>query len=368
MSLLATQEGAGTKFWRMPELVKKLMEYLDEFSILSIVGVKLLKVEVLDAASKTSKRFESKPLGKLIRKALGFGQGLTFRQQREKVQRISNNLLAQLYSPQPLLLEVLDVICAEHKYVRGTGGSVIRLSCPLHTYHSVSAIGFILLQDCEGAIAMDSTEQRVRKIELHGSIAMPSIDYIWGGIIDYFNPNPYRPTLLFALTSRLARQKEDVETLTWNSDTYHINNPALPFSALLQRCDQLLNLKTVRVRGELGLAGWEALGKAMQRHKCRLLLFTSKEWMLQARRADLRIIWDAMPARPTGSSPSSWAVEGRDMEGRVSIDKRFIKACAGPRAEEKNETTWMQLLEFLDEPETEVAPRRLRSGRELSEG
>ena len=56
------------------------------------------------------------------------------------------------------------------------------------------------------------------------------------------------------------------------------------------------------------------------------------------------------------------------MEGRVSIDKRFIKACAGPRAEEKNETTWMQLLEFLDEPEPEVAPRRLRSGRELSEG
>ena len=354
MSLLATQEGAGTKFWRMPELVKKLMEYLDEFSILSIVGVKLLKVEVLEAASKTSKRFESKPLGKLIRKALGFGQGLTFRQQREKVQRISNNLLAQLHSPQPLLLEVLDVICAEHKYVRGTGGSVIRLSCPLHTYHSVSAIGFILLQDCEGAIAMDSTEQRVRKIELHA--------------IDYFNRPTNRPTLLFALTSRLARQKEDVETLTWNSDTYHINNPALPFSALLQRCDQLLNLKTVRVRGELGLAGWEALGKAMQRHKCRLLLFTSKEWMLQARRADLRIIWAAMPARPRGSSPSSWAVEGRDMEGRVSIDKRFIKACAGPRAEEKNETTWMQLLEFLDEPETEVAPRRLRSGRELSEG
>ena len=69
--MLTTQEGAGTKFWRMPELVKKLMEYLDEFSILSNVGVKLLKVEVLDAASKTSKRFESKPLGKLIRKALG---------------------------------------------------------------------------------------------------------------------------------------------------------------------------------------------------------------------------------------------------------------------------------------------------------
>ena len=31
---LATQEDASTKFWRMPELVEKLMEYLDSISIL----------------------------------------------------------------------------------------------------------------------------------------------------------------------------------------------------------------------------------------------------------------------------------------------------------------------------------------------
>ena len=38
---LATYEDATTKFWRMPELVEKLLEYLDEVSILSIVGVKM---------------------------------------------------------------------------------------------------------------------------------------------------------------------------------------------------------------------------------------------------------------------------------------------------------------------------------------
>ena len=67
-------------FWRMPEMIEKLLDYLDEVEILTIVGVNLLSVEVLQSASKTSE-----PLGKLIRKALGFGQSQTFQHQREKV-------------------------------------------------------------------------------------------------------------------------------------------------------------------------------------------------------------------------------------------------------------------------------------------
>ena len=39
------------------------------------------------------------------------------------------------------------------------------------------------------------------------------------------------------------------------------------------------------------------------------------------------------------------------MEGRVQIDKRFIKACESPKTEEKSKNAWMELLEFLDQPE-----------------
>ena len=111
MALPVAEEDAETKFWRMPELVEKLLEYLDELSILSIVVVKLLTVEVLQTASKKTEE----PLGKLVQKVLGLGQSRNFQQQREKVQRMSNTLLAQLDSPEPLLLEVRHVICAEHK-------------------------------------------------------------------------------------------------------------------------------------------------------------------------------------------------------------------------------------------------------------
>ena len=65
------QEGdAQTKFWRIPELIERLLEYLNEFDILAIIGLKLLTVEVFQAASATAKHFEPKPLRKIIRKAL----------------------------------------------------------------------------------------------------------------------------------------------------------------------------------------------------------------------------------------------------------------------------------------------------------
>ena len=99
---------------------------------------------------------------------------------------------------------------------------------------------------------------------------------------------------------------------------------------------------------------------AMERHPCRLVFYTSRGWMLQARREDLRTIWEALPVRPNGSAPSCWTVEGR-----VSTNKRFKKACAGPEAEEKSEDTWMELVEFLDHPEPEEVEGRLRSRREI---
>ena len=358
---------AQAKFWRMPELIEKLLEYLDEFSILSIVGLNLLTVEVLQTASRTTE-----PLGKLIRKVLGFGQPQFFEQQRETVRRMSTTLLAQLESPEPLLLEILDVICAEHKYVNGVDfypewapgiydttnynqESLIRISCPLHSHHSVSPLGFILLEDCESALATGSSKQPVMDIELNGRTDMADTTR-WRWL-----ENDMRETLILALVSRLARQEVAVETLAWHSDTLDINsvNQVAVFNALLQKCDQLVNLKTVKVRGELGVEGWETLAVAMQRHPFRLVFYTSRGWMLQARREHLRVIWETLPVRPNGSAPSCWTVEGR-----VSTNKRFKKACAGPQAEEKSEDTWKELLEFLDHPEPEEVDRRLRSGRD----
>ena len=198
MSSLMAQEGdAQTKFWRIPELIERLLEYLDEFDILAIIGLKLLTVEVFQAASATAKHFEPKPLRKIIRKALRLDLP-SYTAQRENVQRVATSLLAQLPSPDQLLMEVLETICAEYKYVPSSNHSVIRLGCPEHKYHSVTALGFILLEDCEKAVAIGSTKQRVRKIELAGA-------YFWG---DMRNP------LELSLVSRMGRQGVAVETIS----------------------------------------------------------------------------------------------------------------------------------------------------------
>ena len=82
----------------------------------------------------------------------------------------------------------------------------------------------------------------------------------------------------------------------------------------------MLNVGTVHICGELEMEGWEALAKALQKHPCHAEIISPKERMLQARREDLRTIWEAMPGRLNGVH-SSWVVEGRDTE-------RFNKASA----------------------------------------
>ena len=195
-SLMAQEEDAQTKFWRIPKLIERLLEYLDEFDVLAIIGLKLLAVEVFQAASTTAKHFEPKHLRKIIRKALRLDLP-SYTARRENLQRVATSLLAQLPSPDRLLMEVLETICAEYKYAPSY--SVIRLGCPEHKYHSVTALGFILLEDCEKAVAISSTKQRVRKIELAGA---------------YFRSDMRNP-LELSLVSRMGRQGVAVETISY---------------------------------------------------------------------------------------------------------------------------------------------------------
>ena len=49
------------------------------------------------------------------------------------------------------------------------------------------------------------------------------------------------------------------------------------------------------------------------------------------------------------------------------VDKRFIKACEGPKAEEKSENGCIELLEFLDQTEEAEEPGGVSMWKELSE-
>ena len=341
---MSTQEDAMYKVWRIPELVETLLVYLDPTSILGLVGLDLLTVHTLETASKTKN-----PVKKLIKKALELDQRKTFEEHRNLVKRISSDLLAKLESPKPLLLEFLHVIQEEARHldrmwVPYCSDPVLTLSCPIHAYHSVTPRVFILLEDCEGTVG--SAEQSIQHIRR-----------LWHCVEEWIS----------ALSSRALRQENAVETLQMGFCFFNTRSLAVlqNFEALVQNCDQLLGLEKVEVLSEeIGEESWGALARIFQRHPGRRLVFSSKEVMRKARREDLRAIWDAMQGGPTGL-PSSWSVEVKSMEFRVKT--KFTKACLGPEAEEKSETTWIELLEFLDASEPEMEPMKLRSGRELSE-
>ena len=94
--------------------------------------------------------------------------------------------------PESLLVELLDMICMVHK----TDAIGIQVTCTAHHIpNSVSLRGFILLEDCEGALG--SAEQQVRRI-------------LWEHAVDNNNNNNnldnfLTDPLLFALTARVSR-------------------------------------------------------------------------------------------------------------------------------------------------------------------
>ena len=70
------------------------------------------------------------------------------------------------------------------------------------------------------------------------------------------------------------------------------------FEAMVQNCDQLLNLEKVEFSSEdIGAESWGALARIFQRHPGRQHVFSSKEVMHKARREDFRTIWNALQCR-----------------------------------------------------------------------
>ena len=321
----STQDKAEMKFWQTPELVEKLLEHLDASATLGLAEAHWLTLQILQGDSGTLKPF--KKLTSLIGRHLAED---TFEQQRVLVERVVLTILATMESPEPLLVELLDAICAEHK----TDAIAIQVTCPcLASTHSVSSLGFLLLEDCEGALG--SAEQSVKRIS-------------WDEKLDNFLADP----LLFALTSRVSRQEGSVVTLDLETFVVRSKNHAEALYTLLEKSDTVYKMPKVKVCGDIGTEGWEVLAKAFNLHDGTLVCQFSAlaEVMRKARREDLRSIWDAEANGPWRTN-GSWTVLEEKKDGSFLTVKRLFKS---RWTEEKNERNWEELVDYLDEQPLEV--------------
>ena len=125
-NMSGTGEGAEWKFWRIPELVERLLLFLDTGSTSRLAKVHPLTMEILQS-----------PLGwrKLLRKSFPCKTIIHSEQDRVEIQHLTQ-ILKNMENPKLRLLELLDVICDQCVPVRR---SIIQASCrsPGHISHSV---------------------------------------------------------------------------------------------------------------------------------------------------------------------------------------------------------------------------------------
>ena len=154
---------AERKFWQRPELVEMLLEKLDAGSTLNLAKAHTLTSLILQGASGTLKPW--KRLISFVSQDLE--DDGSFQQQRGMVQQMAGSVVAKMENSKPLLMELLHLICAKHAYRQhAVGGRVeVSCSCPV-SQHSVSSMGFVLLEDCEGMLV--SAEQSLERFIVRG--------------------------------------------------------------------------------------------------------------------------------------------------------------------------------------------------------
>ena len=296
-----TGEGAEWKFWRIPELVERLLLFLDTGSTSRLAKVHPLTMEILQS-----------PLGwrKLLRKSFP----------------CNRMILKHMEDPKLPLLDLLDVICHQGVPMTRYGG-FIQVSCPSpgHTPHSVSPFSFFLLEKVEQSLG--TAEQAIKKIQVH------KLENTW----------------LSALSSRAARQEGMVMQLYAYEVVCKSPEEAVALHNLLRR-SQNVSLGQLHIEGEIGEEGWAEIAKAVHLPIRVPKIRSSKCVMQSAKKADLKTIWDALKYGwlVDLSEGSKWLFKG------YSYEPSFICCCLveySPKKEDRK--MWSRLKQLLKEDEGE---------------
>ena len=332
---------AERKFWQRPELVEMLLEKLDAGSTLNLAKAHTLTSLILQGASETLEPW--KRLISLVSQELE--DDGSFQQQRGMVQQMAGSVLAKMENPEPLLMELLHLICAKHAYRQHDVGGRVEVSCPCPvSHHSVSSMGFVLLEYCEGRLS--SAEQSLERFIARG------LNPAWDMDLDF---------LISALSSRASRQRGTVKMLDFGilldyniQDKSHIDRLYL----LLQNCAEVRGSPTWVVGGEIGATGWEVLARVLRLHSDQVFPWISFELELfvEATSSQMRNIWEALVEealqfghgvdQPFGTL----CVHKKNGEGGgIETVKTFFK-----RTGSEGEETWGELVAYKEKTKAEM--------------
>ena len=312
--------GAEEKFWGTPELVDMLFPFLDVASVLRL------------AQSNFSSEKDSLVLG-VLQQALVWnkliGRSLP-ENPNDSLEHLEDNLeikkstieclteiLKMFKDPVSLEMDLLLLICKRFPPFNFCGKPQIvdvshHLPPDQFSTGSVSPVGFALLESVESSLG--STVQKIERIQVFVLV------------------EPW----LTAVSERAARQGSKIGKLNCGSVRCSTQEDAEAFFTLVNHC-QSWSVRFLVVRGEVGPIGWEALRKAVCSPGAAEPLQTVDaplRVMIQARREDLRAIWETLS--------SHWTISFTDGD----FEEVLVKE--GPGEEDNNKTGWGRLEGLMD--------------------
>ena len=265
---------AAKIFWRTPELVEKLLPFLDLDSTLHLAQTHGLTRELLK---------KSFVWNKLIRRSCPSHDGKDFHDftpsHDEKMSTVLRlvAILKLVKTPKVLVMDLLELICARFERIRNDGEVLV--SCSSHPgHHQISWACFLLLEEIESAFG--KTLQRLVSITLGGNVG--------GSML-------HAPGL-HALSSRVSRQQHG-ERISLDLTSIGISSLrcAKAFFFLMQGHPEFPRPWSVHVYGSLGAKAWEWMARALQFQPGVVFqIETDKRDLRKGRRSDVKDIWDAI--------------------------------------------------------------------------
>ena len=318
------QSGPVERFLNLPELIERLVSFLDARSTLC-----LLRSRVMDKETR-EKSFSSKAWNQLIRRTPRMVGGMweDGMLQKEGVRDLVKILkLMQLEEPHTFMLPLLDQICESSPDVPDEH---IAIRCRCHTEpHIVSWGAFLLLEEVEGAFG--TAEQSIQSV---------------------FKVSVAPDGLLRAITSRMLRQRE---TVTSFNDVYiAIRNAddVQEFATVMKAEEVSLRSIEISTEGKLGEEAWEKLAAAVRSNPNVVMRNTcmGREELAEERRESIMGIWDA--------TTTSFLVE---------LDEPFLSV---DKSEYDRDGAWKRLLQIskMTQEEFEAESRKENGEDSESEG
>ena len=329
------QDNAGKKFWGNPDLVEKLLPYLDVFTIILLAESKIsCTIQILQKSSDVWTKLVRRtfPGNQTWSDHASSGRYWNFVMERfheEKIQTLHlTSILTMMDNPKSHTLDLLEIICEKFPPIERSGRSdfSIKLVCPCHqSHHSVSPLGFLLLEEIEGALG--SAQQEVLQIKV---------------------PILVDP-LMSALGSRVSRQQVKMTKMHSGPAVCWNRKNAADLHALMQNCEPTqLRVYDLHIEGNIEADGWVDLARALpltlDSEDPTFSVNATREAMKEAGKEDLKAIWDSLPVSwdpaETVLPFFCWIIDG----GARIKTEYFYKV----RGEE--EEGWKALLNVLDEP------------------